>query len=58
MQSIKRSCSDDSEIKMYILKKEAEGKLKKVAKVAGMNKFLRMYYGIVKKRYKELKIWN
>ena len=58
MQSIKRSCSDDSEIKMYILKKEAEGKMKKVAKVAGMNKFLRMYYGIVKKRYKELNIWN
>lgn len=58
MQSIKRSCSDDSEIKMYILKKEAEGKLKKVAKVAGMNKFLRMYYGIVKKRYKELNVWN
>ena len=43
---------------MYILKKEAEGKLKKVAKVAGMNKFLRMYYGIVKKRYKELNVWN
>ena len=44
-------------VKIYILKKEAEGKIKKVAKVAGMNKFLRMYYGIVKKRYKELKIW-
>ena len=58
MQSIKRSCNDDSEIKMYILKKEEEGKSKKVAKVAGMNKFLRMYYGIVKKRYKELNIWN
>lgn len=58
MQSIKRSCSDDSEIKIYILKKEAEGKLKKVAKVAGMNKFLRMYYGIVKKRYKELSLWS
>ena len=57
MQAIKRSCSNDSEIKIYILKKEAEGKLKKVAKVAGMNKFLRIYYGSVKKRYKELSIW-
>ena len=58
MQSIKRSCSDESEIKIYIIKKESEGKLKKVAKVAGMNKFLRMYYGIVKKRYKELNLWS
>ena len=58
MQSIKRSCSDDNEIKIYILKKEAEGKLKKVAKIAGMNKFLRMYYGIVKKKYKEINIWD
>ena len=58
MQSIIRSCSDKSEIKIYILKKEAEGKLKKVAKVAGMNKFLRIYYGTVKRRYKELNIWS
>ena len=58
MQSVIRSCSDKSEIKIYILKKEAEGKLKKVAKVAGMNKFLRIYYGTVKRRYKELNIWS
>lgn len=38
----------------YIIKKENEGKLKKVAKIAGLNKFLRMYYGIVKKTYKLL----
>lgn len=57
MQSIKRSCNEYSDMKMYILKKEAEGKPKKVAKVAGMNKFLRVYYGVVKKRYKELNIW-
>lgn len=58
MQSIKRSCSEYSDIKIYILKKEAEGKPKKVAKVAAMNKFLRMYYGIIRKRYKELNMWN
>lgn len=57
MKSIKTSCKDDNILKSYILKKEQEGKLKKVAKIAGLNKFLRMYYGIVKKRYKELEIW-
>ena len=42
---------------IYIIKKENEGKLKKVAKIAGLNKFLRMYYGTVKKKYKQLEIW-
>lgn len=57
MKSIKSSCKDNNELKLYILKKESEGKLKKVAKIAGLNKFFRMYYGIVKKKYKELNIW-
>lgn len=57
MKSIKSSCKDDNELKLYILKKESEGKLKKVAKIAGLNKFLRMYYGKVKKKYIELNIW-
>jgi len=57
MKSVKSSCKDDNELKAYIIRKENEGKLKKVAKIAGLNKFLRMYYGIVKKRYKELNIW-
>lgn len=57
MKSIKSSCKSDSELKIYIIKKENEGKLKKVAKIAGLNKFLRMYYGIVKKKYKQLEIW-
>ena len=56
MKSIKTSCNENSEIKVYILKKESEGKAKKVAKIAGLNKFLRMYYGIVKKKYKQLEI--
>ena len=47
----------DNELKSYIIKKENEGKSKKVAKIAGLNKFLRMYYGIVKKKYKQLEIW-
>ena len=57
MKAIKSSCKHDNELKSYIIKKENEGKLKKVAKIAGLNKFLRMYYGIVKKKYKELEIW-
>ena len=56
MRSIKR-CRSDNEIKMYIIKKENEGKLKKVAKIAGLNKFLKIYYGTVKRKYNELKIW-
>ncbi len=57
MKSIKSSCKDDNELKLYMLKKESEGKLKKVAKIAGLNKFLRIYYGTVKKKYKEINIW-
>ena len=57
MKSIKSSCKKDNELKAYIIKKETEGKLKKVAKIAGLNKFLRMYYGAVKKKYIELNIW-
>ena len=57
MKSIKGSCKEDNELKAYILKKENEGKLKKVAKIAGLNKFIRMYYGKVKKKYRELNIW-
>ncbi len=57
MKAIKSSCKSDNELKSYIVKKENEGKLKKVAKIAGLNKFLRQYYGTVKKEYKELEIW-
>ena len=57
MKSIKSSCKLDNELKVYIIKKEKEGKSKKVAKIAGLNKFLRIYYGIVKRKYKDLRIW-
>ena len=57
MKSIKSSCSDDNELKMYMIQKENEGKAKKVAKIATLNKFLRQYYGKVKRKYKELEIW-
>jgi len=35
----------------FIIKKEQEGKPKKVAKIAGLNKFLRIYYARVKEVY-------
>lgn len=56
MKAIKTSCKPGIEIYDYIIKKEEEGKCKKVAKIAGLNKFLRIYYGIVKRKYKELEI--
>lgn len=57
VKSIKSNTRCDNELRTYILKKESEGKLKKVAKIAGLNKFLRIYYGTVKKKYKEINIW-
>jgi transposase len=35
----------------FIIKKEAEGKAKKLAKIAGLNKFLRIYYARVMEAY-------
>lgn len=42
---------EDAAVYEYILKKEREGKAKKVAKIAGLNKFLRIYYVRVKELY-------
>ena len=41
----------DGAVYRFILKKEAEGKPKKVAKMAGLNKFLRIYYARVMEVY-------
>jgi len=43
---------EDNAVYNYILKKEAEGKTKKHAKKAGLNKFLRIYYARVSEVYK------
>jgi len=47
---------EDSVVYDYMLKKESEGKAKKVAKIAGLNKFLRIYYARVKEVYS--KVWK
>lgn len=41
----------DYAVYQYILKKESEGKSKKLAKIAGLNKFLKIYYARVKEVY-------
>lgn len=42
---------EDFAVYRYILKKESEGKSKKLAKIAGLNKFLRIYYARVNEVY-------
>lgn len=42
---------EDNAVYQYMLKKENEGKPKKVAKIAALNKFLRIYYARVKEVY-------
>lgn len=42
----------DTAVYDFMLKKEAEGKPKKVAKIAALNKFLRIYYARVKEVYR------
>ncbi len=49
LKSIKPT--EDNAVYNFILKKESEGKAKKVAKIAGLNKFLRIYYARVKEVY-------
>lgn len=52
MRSLKMTKpTKDTAVFDYILKKEAEGKSKAVCKIAGLNKFLRIYYARVKEVY-------
>lgn len=43
--------TNDAAVYLYMLKKESEGKAKKVAKIAALNKFLRIYYARVNEVY-------
>lgn len=52
MMAIKSSKpKEDNAVYEYMLKKEAEGKNKKLVKIAGINKFLRIYYARVMEVY-------
>jgi transposase len=48
MSSFTRQKPIENYIYIYIKKEKSEGKPKKVAKVAGLNKFLRIYYAKVR----------
>lgn len=45
--------TEDNAVYLYMVKKEAEGKPNKVAKIAALNKFLRIYYARVLEVYKD-----
>ena len=54
MRSLKTRPRPQDPVYQYIVKKESEGKKKKVAKIAGLNKFLRIYYARVKELYESM----
>lgn len=51
MRCIKTHPRPEDPVYQYVIKKESEGKAKKAAKIAGLNKFLRIYYARVKEVY-------
>jgi transposase len=51
MMSLKFNKPENDAVYRYMLKKESEGKACKVAKIAALNKFLRIYYARVKEAY-------
>jgi transposase len=51
MRCLKTTKDVDDLVYKFMIKKETEGKPKKVAKMAGLNKFLRIYYARVKEAY-------
>ena len=46
--------TEDYAVYEFMIKKESEGKAKNVAKMAALNKFLRIYYTRVMNLYKTL----
>lgn len=57
MKAVKTFCKSGTELYDYIVQKENESKSKKSSKIAGLNKFLRQYYGKVRNGYIEIGIW-
>jgi transposase len=53
MKSLKSNKPENDAVYLFMIKKEKEGKPSKVAKIAGLNKFLRIYYARVKEVYQE-----
>lgn len=53
MKCLKSIKPEEDVVYKFMLKKEIEGKASKVAKMAGLNKFLRIYYARVKEAYND-----
>lgn len=53
MKCLKSIKPEEDAAYRFMIRKENEGKAKKVAKMAGLNKFLRIYYARVKEVYRE-----
>lgn len=51
MKCLKTSKPQDDAVYLFMIKKEKEGKAPKVAKIAGLNKFFKIYYARVKAVY-------
>lgn len=51
MKSLKITKPEENAVYLFMIKKEKEGKPLKVAKIAALNKFLRVYYAKVKELY-------
>ena len=47
MKCMMSAKNPENEIYLYMVKKEKDGKAKKICKFAGLNKFLRTYYAKV-----------
>ena len=55
MQGLKtHGAPADGSVYRFILKKELEGKSKKAAKIAWLNKFLRIYYARVTEAHRQI----
>ena len=52
MRSLKMRSRPEDPVYRYVVKKESEGKSKKSSKIAGLNKFLSIYYARVTELYK------
>ena len=52
MQALKLTKPQDDPVYLFVLKKEQEGKPYNVAKMAGVNKFLRIYYARAMELYR------
>ena len=53
VKSFKQQKSEKSRVYEYMMIKEKEGKKKKVVMIAGITKFIKIYYGTMKRIYKE-----